>query len=314
MKLKLDLKLLKELYLTPNPSSQEYALISYILNYVYNVDNINVELDHYSNLFITKNTTNPEVYPCLIAHMDSVHDWNEDKGLIIKDGEIFAINNKTKQRCGLGADDLNGVYVALHLLKILPDLKIVFTVEEEIGARGATEACFNTMFFKNVGYFLQADRRGNSNLIVNTNCIDCASKEFLDAVDPVCKSFNYAHEVGTFTDVGVLVEDLHISGVNISCGYYNEHTAKERTVLKDLQNCLNFIYNIIKTIDLKIYTHIPTTSFGKYYYHYASLPEDKKDDTITESDYYKMLDNDEDLARHCATCSTFDCMHCKYYI
>ena len=28
------------------------------------------EMDDENNLFITKNTTNPAVYPCLVAHMD----------------------------------------------------------------------------------------------------------------------------------------------------------------------------------------------------------------------------------------------------
>ena len=311
--MKINLTLLKDLYQIPHPSGQEYAMLSYIINYCYKIDNITFEIDHYGNLFINKNTNNLKYVPCLVAHMDSVFDWNDDVGLIITDTQIHAINKKTKQRCGIGCDDANGIYVALHLLRQVDDLKVVFTVEEEVGAIGAREATYNLSFFKNVAYFLQADRRGSSDLIVHTNGMDVASTEFLSDLESICEKFKYKHEWGTFTDVGELVEELEISGVNISCGYKNEHTSKEHTVIKDLENCLNFIYTIIKTLKDKQYKHTPS-SYGKYVYHYPQTSSKSTKTTFSENpnDYEYPYYNDS-LAEHCSECKDFDCMNCKWY-
>ena len=45
-------------------------MITYILNFCYTIEGMQFEMDDENNLFITKNTTNPAVYPCLVAHMD----------------------------------------------------------------------------------------------------------------------------------------------------------------------------------------------------------------------------------------------------
>lgn len=62
--------LLKTLCEIVHPSRQEQAMITYILNFCYTIEGIKFEMDDENNLFITKNTTNPAVYPCLVAHMD----------------------------------------------------------------------------------------------------------------------------------------------------------------------------------------------------------------------------------------------------
>ena len=311
--MKVNIELLKKLYLIEHPSREEHKMISFVINYCKWIEGVTFELDHYNNLFVTKNTTNPVIYPCIVAHMDEVQHYKFPKEVIVKNDMIFARYIGNKQQCGLGADDANGIYVALHLLKILPNLKVCFTVEEEIGGFGAFEASYNLEFFSNCQYLLQADRRGKSDLIVNTNGITIVSDLFYDHLVDVAEKFNYSPEFGTFTDVGVLCEELELSGLNISCGYYNEHTPKECTNIKELENCLNFIYNIIITLNDAVYPlEIPDSIIDT---HYDMYMEDDAYLAELEKKYltYDVGKEIDDYGQKCAQCSHFDCQRCDYY-
>lgn len=277
--MKVNLKLLKRLYLINHPSGNEVSMINFILNYCYKIPKLEIELDNYNNLFITKSTSNVDFYPCIVAHMDSVHDMQYQRDIVMYDDTIFAINTQFDKQCGLNADDCNGILIALQMLETLPNLKVCFTVEEEIGGIGASKASQNAEFFSDVSYLLQADRKHSGDLIIHTNGIQCASQDFINDISEITKEFSYNTTYGTFTDIGVLAEDLGISGVNISCGYYNEHTPKEYTVLSELQNCLNYIYKILTTVVLDKQYTIDVVS--------SAIPCDK--------------------------CRTFDCYNCHYY-
>ena len=159
--MKVNLKLLKRLYLIDHESTNEHDMISFILNYCYKIPHLIFSIDKERNLFITKNTTNPENYACVVAHMDTIHNFTSARELVIKNNIITAKYIKSGIQCGLNADDCNGILVALQLLETLPNLKVCFTTQEEIGGIGAYEAANNIEFFLNVRYLIQADRRGN---------------------------------------------------------------------------------------------------------------------------------------------------------
>lgn len=302
--MKVNLNLLKRLYLIDHHSKEENDMISFILNYCYKIPKLTFYLDHYNNLFITKNTTNPEYYPCVVAHMDTIQTFTKPRELYINKGIIKSRYISTHEPCGLNADDCNGILVALQLLETLPNLKVCFTVEEEIGGNGAEEAANNYEFFSDVIYLIQADRRGANDLIIHTNGIECASSQFVKDIKPLCDKYYYVEDWGTFTDVGVLAENLELSGVNVSCGYYHEHTVNECCNIAELENCLNFIHDIIISLKDKktAYTiTVPKSKYGSYrdYYDYYYNGHD----VDTPPDEY-----DEDLP--CNHCKTQDCMHC----
>lgn len=311
-----NLDLLKKILLVDRSSKNEYPMSNFIINYLHMIPNLTIEFDHYGNLFITKNTTNPEYYPCIIAHMDCIVTWKGNRTITQIDDILYGEEILTKQRCGLSADDSAGIYAALEILNLVSDLKICFTTEEEIGAIGAEQAVYNVDFFTNVSYFLQADRRGKSDLISHTNCIDVCSEEFLKKLNKSMKKFGYNTAYGTFTDVGVFVEQFEISGCNISCGYSKEHTFNESLNITWLSNCIDFMLDIIKNIpankqyDIKI-------QHNNYYNYYSGY----SDDFYNWNDYYdKNVSPVESKIEHipykdlyevpCDTCSTFDCMHC----
>lgn len=314
--MKLNTKLLKDLYMIDHPSGSEQPMISFILNYCKPIPNITFELDHYNNLFITKNTNNPETYACLLAHTDQIETNKGPYRVLELDDMICGIHKSDGSRCGLGCDDANGICVALQMLEELPDIKVIFTTEEECGAKGATEACFNTDFLYDVRYFLQADRRGSSDLITHTNGIRVVTQEFLNDLSPIMKKYGYSENAGTYTDVGELVENTQICGVNISCGYYSEHTINEYCIISQLENCLNFIYEILTTLNSeKQYNiQIPSrySSNYSYYWDYEDIDDYKiasehpteNDFDMSKSDFYDQLP--------CDTCRNVDCMNCKF--
>lgn len=302
--MKVNLKLLKRLYLIDHESTNEHDMISFILNYCYKIPHLTFAVDSERNLFITKNTTNPENYACIVAHMDTVHNFTTARELIIRDGVISAQYIKSGFPCGLNADDCNGILVALQLLETLPNLKVCFTTQEEIGGKGADVAADNIEFFLDVRYLIQADRRGKSDLITHTNGINSASKEFVKDIESLMEKYGYLEGIGTFTDIGVLADKLLISGVNISCGYYNEHTFKECCNINELNNCLNFIHDIIVSLDGQdtFYKIEAQNSYGyihdynKYDYGNYAYDDSLKDDYSLPCDH----------------CSNQDCMNCKY--
>ena len=289
-------------------------MISFILNYCYKIPKLTFQMDYYNNLFITKNTTNPSHYPCVLAHMDTVHTFSYARELVISNGVITARYIGSNHPCGLNADDCNGILVALQLLEKLPNLKVCFTTEEEIGAKGAEEAVNNCAFFEDVSFLMQADRRNADDLIVHTNGIYSATKEFVDDIKPIMNKYSYSEAYGLFTDVGVIADFYEISGVNVSCGYYHEHTNSECCVISELENCLNFMYEVINTLkdNGKVYTRGPEDYQNKYdspYYNQRmfdyprEFDDQVKDDKKTKDPYELPCDH----------CSTFDCMNCTKY-
>lgn len=300
--MKLDLSLLKKLLVIDHPSKHEYPMISFIINECYKIGNLIFEMDDFNNIFITKNSTNPEYYPCVVCHMDCTIP-HKNKSVIINNGNVYGKDIKTGARIGLGMDDTVGICIALQLLKVFPDIKVLFTTEEEIGFLGATEAAQNIEFFFNVSYMIQADRHGEHDLITHTNGIYSASEQWLEKVTPIAAQYKYSEEYGLGTDVGELAGQLGLSGVNISCGYFKHHTDQEWMSIKATQNCLNFMEAIIKTVPLDTQY---TIDIQQAYYGYYNK--------INEFEYIKDSPYDYDLpCDHCQ--HNYDCMNCneKFY-
>lgn len=290
--MKLDLKLLKKIFLAGRPPGKEQEAISLILNYCKNIQNLTYKLDSENNLFITKNTNNQKYVSCIIAHMDSIITHKGERLISIRNNEIRGFQKSDHTQCSLGADDGIGMCIALQLLNELEDVKVIFTTQEEIGGVGAYTACYNKDFFKNINFFIQADRRGNSDLITHTNGIKSGSDNFISDISDLSEKYGYKENTGTFTDVGIFAEEFKLSGVNISCGYRNEHTKLEYTVISDAENCLNYIYDIL--IKLNNHAPYPIEIIYPNWMYYGDT-------------FY------QEIEYHCSRCRDFDCLNCKWY-
>ena len=201
-----------------------------------------VTQDAHGNLFVTKGEA--ESYPCLCAHMDQVQHLHPTDFVCIEDqGVIFGYSPKQHKQCGLGADDKNGIFIALQCLEHYDVLKCAFFVGEEIGCVGSHAA--DIEFFADCRFCAQIDRRGNSDMVTSISFDSICSEEFAKAAD--CETYGYAVSTGLMTDVEALrCNGVTVSCINMSCGYYEPHTDHEFTVVEDVKKCHVFVCHLIE--------------------------------------------------------------------
>lgn len=292
----MNFRLLKKLYSIHSKSGQEGKMISFIYEWINtNVKNAFVDVDwNTGNMYITKG--NAQTFPCIVAHLDQVQDKHPRDFVAVETRDIiFGYSPKTRKQCGLGADDKNGIWIALKCLQKYDNIKLAFFVSEEVGCIGSSQAKMD--FFKDCRFVIEPDRRGNSDFITEISCLDLCSDEFITAVSP--ENYGYTPTNGMMTDVEELKEQgLEVSCCNMSCGYYDPHTDHEFTVKRDIIKCLRFVEHIIEDCT-QVYPHTPQNvafyqgySFGwcdEYDELYDIIEHElQADPTKTPSDFYAM--------------------------
>lgn len=244
------MELLFNLYKIHSMSGQEGAMRKFIKRYVReNIPGVEcVQKD--KNLYFVKGEA--ESYPCVVAHLDQVQTKHSPDFRVLElDGKLFGFSSKNARQEGLGADDKNGIWVALKCLEAFESIKVAFFREEEVGCCGSSDA--DMSFFKDVRFVLEADRRNAGDLITDI-CGAICSTEFCEDISAIAEAHGYKETSGLMTDVETLSDNgLGVSAINFSCGYYNPHTDKEYTVVAELENCLDFAMSIIATCT-KVYT------------------------------------------------------------
>lgn len=252
------MELLKTLYSIYSPSTGEKKMRRFIKRWIYNnIPQAEVTTDAKGNIYVIKG--NAENYPCIVSHIDQVQKTHSKDFVCIESEDvIFGYSPKNHRQEGLGADDKNGIWIALKCLQKYPVMKAAFFVEEEIGCRGSAQA--DLEFFTDCRYVVQCDRRGNNDLITSISFTELCSKEFVEATRH--EMFGYIPTDGMMTDVLELKErGIELSCINMSCGYYKPHTEQEFTDKNDLLNCQKFVEHIIENCT-EVYPHKPE---GCYY-------------------------------------------------
>ena len=305
------MELLKQLYMISSPSRGEKKMRKFIRRWIAeNVPEAVVEIDPTGNVKVVKGMS--DTYPCIVAHMDQVQKPHErDFRVYGVDGKVFGLSPSVMEQRGLGADDKNGIWVALKCLQKYDVMKCAFFVGEEIGCVGSDAV--DMAFFKDCRWVVQCDRKGGSDLITVAGAEDLCSDEFLADAD--CAKFGYAEAHGLMTDVMTLKErGLGVSCVNMSCGYYAPHTEKEYTDVGELRNCLAFVESMVENMT-KVYPHErvePDYSqfgygdgydygygYGKYgdYAGYEGYGVSKNGYTLTDAEalVYEYIENSPDI-------------------
>lgn len=239
------MKLLKKLYTIHSPSNREDAMVEFLTSYLKR-KKIKVTMDSFKNLYVVKGSA--ETYPCVVAHTDEVHNVRPEGFRLINDDYlVMAVDMRKGGTVGIGADDKNGIWVALKLLACedVPALKLVFFAGEEVGCIGSNNA--DLSFFDDCRFILQCDRKGGKDFIDNAGGIPLCSAEFKEAMQ--LPDYGYKAALGSLTDVRTLkTRGVKVCCANISCGYYNPHTSSEYTVFPELENAFNFVKNSVVTL------------------------------------------------------------------
>ena len=299
------MELLKSLYEIHSPSGEEKKLKRFIKKWVAtNIPEAVVEWDNAGNLYFTKGES--ETYPCLAAHLDQVQKkHSKDFVAVFTDDIVFGYSPSQRERQGLGADDKNGIWIALKALEEFDVLKVAFFVGEEIGCVGSSKCNMN--FFNNARFVVQADRRGYNDFITNISYTKVASKDFIDAID--FASFGYKEANGMMTDVLELTErGVGVACINMSCGYYEPHTSDEFTVIDDLLNAYDLVAHIIMTctdVYPHTYEYTPVSSYygsaykwGKTYDRYDWDDDDYNDYYWNGNKWCKQIDKETSSVRY----------------
>lgn len=241
------MNLLKQLYQINSYSGNEDEIRRFVLQQIDDLP-LRVDVDNYGNILITKG--NAEKYPCVAAHLDEVHQPSV-RNLQEEHGAIFAVDENSEP-VGIGADDKNGVWIVLQLLRQIETMKAVLFVREEKatfeGYRHGSDDC-ELVFFNDVNFVLQCDRKGAGDLVTY-----CTKKEIRLCDDDfvpewILQKYGYAPVEGGVTDVVHLRQrGLQIPCCNISCGYYNAHKSEEYTNVAELQNSFEFVKTLVSTL------------------------------------------------------------------
>ena len=195
----------------------------------------------------------------LTAHMDTVHkelikSFNE----YIEDGKHIVSSPQ-----GIGGDDRCGIYIILKILKttkLRPT--ILFCEDEEIGCIGSQK--FNKSNFakkiQKMYFMIQLDRRGSSDAVF----YDDENTEFHRYVERIT---DYYEAWGTCSDISYLAPKAKVSAVNLSCGYYNEHTTDEYVVLEEMEETVKATKKLIHDaiINKKQYEYVEAESYISNY-------------------------------------------------
>lgn len=147
----------------------------------------------------------------LVAHLDTVFQ-NPPKNIFYD-----RVKNVMWSPEGLGADDRAGVYAIIQILKAGYRPTVIFTTNEEKGCLGAVTLASNVAKCPTeLKYIIQLDRRGSNDCVF----YDCANYKF----DEYVESFGFVTNFGSFSDISEICPQWGIAGVNLSIGYYDEHS------------------------------------------------------------------------------------------
>lgn len=140
----------------------------------------------------------------------------------------------------LGADDKAGVTVMLYMMAHnVPGLYYFFMGEERggIGSGLLSSVYEETTYLKNIKSCVSFDRRDVKSVITSQLGRTCCSDTFGTAL---CKQYNQyglnlsLDPTGIYTDSASFIDQIP-ECTNISVGYYNEHTGKERQNINYLE-------------------------------------------------------------------------------
>lgn len=214
----------------------------------------------------------------LVAHLDTVH---KELPTIYFDQEKRVLWSPQ----GIGGDDRCGVYAILNIIETCKPY-VLFTTNEEIGGVGAEKFTKEFDLGKEVNFAIEIDRRGLNEAVF----YNCGNTEFQDFI----LSYGFDEEFGSFSDISILSPVYDFASVNLSAGYYNEHTNHEFIVLDHLEYTIAVVKRILQDErvntfyeykELKYYAKYDQDYWNKYYSNLKKEDEndkEKNDNSITD--------------------------------
>jgi len=202
--------------------------------------------------WIYVNNSNPIM---LVAHMDTISRAKKLR-FRVKHNKIMARNSV------LGADDRAGIYAIMEILNRckqtgIPMPSVLFTNYEESGLIGVDTFIKARKMEKNVKLFIELDRRGSNEYVVYDYSMPKEVQEYIER-------YGYVKDIGSVSDVANLTEEYNIPHVNLSVGYYNQHTSKEYLVPSELEWSIGQVFEMVQNPIEELY-EVESYKYGNWY-------------------------------------------------
>lgn len=175
----------------------------------------------------------------LTAHMDTVHKE------LPNEVYEFEIENKhyITSPQGIGGDDRCGIYMIQQIVGdgYLP--YILFCEDEEIGGIGSNKfiKTDSVKEIQNLKFYLELDRANSKDAVYYS----CGNDDFQAFINEY--GFETAH--GSFSDISHLSPETDVASVNLSCGYYCQHTLNEYVVFEEMEETIEKVKLILEDAD-----------------------------------------------------------------
>ena len=194
----------------------------------------------------------------LTAHLDTV--FKNPPNRIFYD----RVKNVMWSPEGLGADDRAGVYAIVQIIKSGLRPTIIFTTDEELGCKGSEKLVKDIPIAPTeLKYIIELDRRGSDDCVF----YQCDNDEFETYVE----SFGFVMNFGSFSDISMICPAWKVAGVNLSIGYYDEHSYSETLYVGQMLNTINKVKNMLAAAEASPYfeyKELYTKGWlAKYYTH-----------------------------------------------
>lgn len=157
---------------------------------------------------------NPNSKVMLVSHADTIK--RSDKFELIENDYVLKANMSV-----LGGDDRCGCAAIYDLLGV-KNINVLITNFEESGCLGAHEfvdKLSKDLIESNVNALIEFDRRGVNQYVVYSN--KCKELQELAELKGL------KEEYGSLSDVKIITASTKIAHINMSAGYYNEHSIDE---------------------------------------------------------------------------------------
>ena len=193
---------------------------------------------HYQNTWVEDYAVfaEGEIPVTLVAHLDTVFEVTPDDFYF--DGKKGVLWSPQ----GLGADDRAGVFGILKLISLGFKPNILLVTDEELGCVGAEAVVkdYPTCPFES-NFIIELDRRGRNDCVF----YNCGNTDFMEYIE----TFGFETKLGSFSDISVLAPKWDQAAVNLSVGYFNEHSYHEYLNVNYLFETIEKVTHIFEDCD-----------------------------------------------------------------
>lgn len=188
----------------------------------------------------------------LVAHLDTVHARPPVNFFYDQEQKVLWSPQ------GLGADDRAGIYAIIQIIEANYRPHIILCKDEETGGIGATEVIkmFPQYPFDNLKCLIELDRSGKNDCVF----YDCDNEDFVTYIE----KFGFKEDIGSFSDISIIAPKWEVAAVNLSVGYFHEHSLAEFLYLGYLEDTIKKLKKILnEEPGMLNYGYVP-----RIYYNY----------------------------------------------